>query len=154
MIKILRNVGFVFLFLNSANAIAGVEIQKFENEQQQTQYKKLIDELRCLVCQNQNLADSDAELAQDLRKKVAQMLVDGKSEEEIIDYMVARYGDFVLYRPPFKSKTLLLWLGPFVLLMSGVVVLMKVVRKQKKTVMQELDKQDKEKIRHLLDDED
>lgn len=76
-------------------------------------------ELRCLVCQNQTIADSHAELAQDLRRQVREMLQQGKSEREILDYMTARYGDFVLYRPPWKASTLLLWLGPVLLLLGG-----------------------------------
>ena len=72
----------------------------------------LSEELRCLVCQNQNIADSNAELAQDLRREIRGMIKDGKSDKEIIDFMVTRYGDFVLYRPPVQGNTLLLWGGP------------------------------------------
>jgi len=80
---------------------------------------KLTSELRCLVCQNQSLADSHADLAIDLKNQVRSQMQAGKSDAEIRDYMVARYGDFVLYDPPFKSTTLLLWAGPFVLLLVG-----------------------------------
>jgi cytochrome c-type biogenesis protein CcmH len=80
-------------------------------------------ELRCLVCQNQTIADSNAELAADLRNQVREKVRQGQSDGEIIDFMVARYGDFVLYRPPFKATTLLLWLGPLLLLATGLVVL-------------------------------
>ncbi|MBI2305933.1 MAG: cytochrome c-type biogenesis protein CcmH [Rhodocyclales bacterium] len=85
--------------------------------------QKLAEELRCLVCQNQNLADSHAELAIDLKNQVREMLQAGKSEKEVVDYMVQRYGDFVLYRPPVKMTTLLLWGGPFVLFAGGLGVL-------------------------------
>ena len=81
-------------------------------------------ELRCLVCQNQTIADSHADLAVDLRRQVREQLKEGKSDREIIDYMTARYGDFVLYRPPFKTSTALLWLGPALLLVGGFVVLL------------------------------
>lgn len=81
--------------------------------------ERVASELRCLVCQNQAIADSNAELAQDLRREVREMLARGKSEAEVREFMVARYGDFILYRPPFKATTLLLWLGPFVLLIAG-----------------------------------
>ena len=77
----------------------------------------LSEKLRCLVCQNQTIADSNAELAQDLRRQIREQIAAGKSDKEIVDYMVARYGDFVLYRPPFKERTWLLWLGPFALLL-------------------------------------
>lgn len=80
-------------------------------------------ELRCLVCQNQTIADSHADLAVDLKNQVREMLAQGKSEKEVIDYMVQRYGDFVLYRPPVKSTTWLLWFGPFLLMISGIVFL-------------------------------
>ena len=80
-------------------------------------------ELRCLVCQNQTIAESDADLAKDLRNQVREKLLQGQSEREIMDYMTARYGDFVLWRPPFKPITLLLWLGPVLLLLAGLLAL-------------------------------
>ena len=87
-------------------------------------------ELRCLVCQNQTMADSHADLAQDRRGKVREMLKKGQSEAQIIDYMTQRYGDFVLYRPPVKSTTALLWYGPALLMVSGLVVLAVVLRRR------------------------
>lgn len=90
----------------------------------------LSEELRCLVCQNQTIADSNAELAQDLRREIRGMIRDGKSDREIIDFMVVRYGDFVLYRPPVKGITLLLWGGPIALLLSGVFVLFRYLRRR------------------------
>ena len=89
-------------------------------------------ELRCLVCQNQTIADSHADLAQDLRAQVREMLRQGKSEAQILDYMTQRYGDFVLYRPPVKSTTTLLWYGPAALLIGGVLVLILVLRRRSK----------------------
>ena len=83
----------------------------------------LAHELRCLVCQNQTLADSNAPLAVDLRNQIREQLKGGASEREVIDFMVARYGDFVLYRPPLKASTLALWIGPFVLLLGGALLL-------------------------------
>lgn len=80
---------------------------------------KIAEELRCLVCQNQNIADSHAELAVDLKNQVREMLKKGMSDKDVIDFMVTRYGDFVLYRPPVKSTTWLLWFGPFLLLAGG-----------------------------------
>ncbi len=89
---------------------------------------KIAAELRCLVCQNQTIADSHADLAQDLRRQVREQLRAGRSDREIIDYMTARYGDFVLYRPPFKATTALLWLGPALMLGGGAFVLWLVLR--------------------------
>jgi cytochrome c-type biogenesis protein CcmH len=87
-------------------------------------------ELRCLVCQNQTIADSHADLAQDLRRQVREMLVRGDSDQQVIDYMTARYGDFVLYRPPFKATTALLWVGPLLLLLGGITALALVLRRR------------------------
>jgi cytochrome c-type biogenesis protein CcmH len=91
---------------------------------------RIAAELRCLVCQNQTIADSHADLAQDLRRQVREMLVRGDSDQQILDYMTARYGDFVLYRPPVKSTTALLWYGPAVLLLGGLVALVLVLRRR------------------------
>ena len=85
--------------------------------------RDLSSELRCLVCQNQTLADSSAPLAVDLRNQVREQLKSGKSERDVIDFLVARYGDFVLYRPPLKASTVLLWAGPFILLAFGLFLL-------------------------------
>ena len=90
----------------------------------------LSTELRCLVCQNQTIADSNAELAQDLRREIRGMIKDGKSDKEIIDFMVVRYGDFVLYRPPVKGITLLLWGGPVALMLLGLFVLIRYLRRR------------------------
>ena len=94
--------------------------------------QKIAVELRCLVCQNQTIADSNADLAVDLRRQVREMLRAGKSEKEIIDYMTARYGDFVLYRPPVRNDTALLWFGPAALMMVGVIILGVVLRRRAK----------------------
>lgn len=92
--------------------------------------QKLSEELRCLVCQNQTIADSNAELAQDLRREVRAMIKEGKSDKEIVDFMVVRYGDFVLYRPPVKGITLLLWGGPVGLMLLGLFVLQRYLRRR------------------------
>ena len=95
------------------------------------------EELRCLVCQNQNIADSNAELAQDLRREIRGMIKDGKSDKEIIDFMVTRYGDFVLYRPPVQGNTLLLWGGPVALLILGIIALVRYQRRRAERVAAE-----------------
>jgi cytochrome c-type biogenesis protein CcmH len=87
--------------------------------QQEARYHRLVNELRCLVCQNQNIADSNAPLAADLRAQVERQVLEGRSDREILDYMTARYGDFVLYRPPFAARNWVLWLGPFALVLGG-----------------------------------
>ena len=102
----------------------------FENQQQEDRFKVLTQELRCLVCQNQNLADSDAQLAHDLRAEVHEMLTAGKTDDEIKQFMVERYGDFVLYRPPVQENTYLLWLAPLVLLFIGALILRANIKKR------------------------
>lgn len=92
--------------------------------------KRLALELRCLVCQNQTLADSDAPLAEDLRAEIRTMMVRGRSDEEILDFLVSRYGDFVLYRPPLKATTVLLWVGPFLFLAGGGAALWVAIRRR------------------------
>lgn len=99
--------------------------------------QELSTELRCLVCQNQTIADSNAELAQDLRREVRAMIKDGKTNPEIIDFMVTRYGDFVLYRPPVKGITLLLWGGPIVLMLLGLIILVRYMRRRTKRITDE-----------------
>ena len=111
----------VMLWFVCAPLGAAIEAYEFDSPEMEAEYKQLIDELRCLVCQNQNLSGSDADLAKDLRRQTYEMLSDGKSREQVIDFMVQRYGDFVLYRPQFKSSTYLLWLGPF-LLLAGILI--------------------------------
>jgi cytochrome c-type biogenesis protein CcmH len=93
--------------------------------------RQLEERLRCLVCQNQSLADSNAELAGDLRKQVRDQVAAGRSDEEIVSFLVQRYGDFVLYEPPFKASTALLWIGPFVLLLGAGLVLVLTLRRRR-----------------------
>jgi cytochrome c-type biogenesis protein CcmH len=118
----------LFFAVLSAPAQAAIEAYQFESEQMEADYNQLINELRCLVCQNQNLAGSDADLARDLRRETYDMLNQGKSPQQVVDFMVERYGDFVLYRPQFKSTTYLLWLGPFLLLVGVLILLIRRLR--------------------------
>ncbi len=120
---------FTLIAFSSIQVHASIETYQFQNPQQEEDYHILIDELRCMVCQNQNLADSNAELAQDLRKQIHTMVVDEEmNRTQVADYMVERYGDFVLYKPPVKSYTLLLWLGPLLFLLIGAWFAIKVIR--------------------------
>jgi cytochrome c-type biogenesis protein CcmH len=109
----------------------------------------LSNELRCLVCQNQTLADSNAPLAVDLRNTIREQLAKGASEREVLDFMTARYGDFVLYRPPFKAATLLLWIGPFLFLLLGAFVFHRRIRKRPEEPA--LAAEEREKAARLLD---
>ncbi len=143
----------LFLLMFSAWAGAGVEYRQFDTPEQEQSYKILTEELRCLVCQNQNIADSNADLAKDLRNQVYAMLQQGKSREQIAEFMTDRYGDFVLYNPPFKLKTGVLWIGPVVFLCVGVLVLWTLSRKKKTTDAKNIEslEQKKARIRELLE---
>lgn len=115
------------------------------------QVQRLSEQLRCLVCQNQTLADSHAGLAQDLKQEIREMAAKGMSDQAIIDYLVARYGDFVRYRPPLKSTTVLLWLGPFALLLAGGIGLFITLRRREKTIVTpSLNAKEKRKVSELL----
>jgi cytochrome c-type biogenesis protein CcmH len=92
--------------------------------------KSLSTELRCLVCQNSTLADSDANLAQDLRNEIRMLIDDGKTDEEVVAFLVARYGDFVTFRPPVNANTALLWFGPFIMLIIGAIILIVTLKKR------------------------
>ena len=122
-----------------------------DNPQVEARLKTLAVELRCLVCQNQTLADSNAPLAEDLRREVREMITKGMSDREIIDFLVQRYGDFVLYRPPWKATTTLLWLGPFLLLIAGATALVLALRRrQKKLVDVTLSEAEHNRVAQLL----
>ncbi len=112
---------------------------------------KLAAELRCLVCQNQSLADSHADLAIDLKNQVREQIREGRSDAEIREYMVARYGDFVLYSPPWKATTVVLWAGPFVLLLAGALALVVYLRNRRaRVVTTELTADEHARARTLL----
>ncbi len=116
------------MFIGIVNGQAFLVDEKtFTHAGNQLRYDALMEELRCLVCQNQSLADSGAGLAQDLRKKVVAMIENGNSDQEIKDYMVQRYGEFILYRPRLNYATVMLWFGPFVLLLVAIGVIMRIV---------------------------
>ena len=129
---------------------AAIETYQFDSAEMEADYYQLINELRCLVCQNQNLAGSNADLARDLRRETYEMLRQGKSQQEVVDFMVARYGDFVLYRPQFKSSTYLLWLGPFLLLLLVLYLVVRRLRAADKPV--EVDAGAMAQAKQLLED--
>jgi cytochrome c-type biogenesis protein CcmH len=112
---------------------------------------QLAEKLRCLVCQNQSLADSNAELAVDLRRQIREQIAQGRDDAQIIDFMVQRYGDFVLYRPPLKASTWLLWFGPPSLLLIGLVMLIRYVRQRRKRIEREpMTADERERAQRLL----
>ena len=120
----------VFLVLCSFKSFGADTPYEFSSDEKADRYQQLLEELRCLVCQNQSLSDSHAELAQDLRDEVYRMVNEDLNDAEINEFMVARYGDFVLYKPPIKSSTYLLWFGPFALILIALGIVWRYVRKQ------------------------
>ena len=131
---------------------AGVTLEtfKFETKTEEQHFKDLIEELRCLVCQNQSLLDSDAELAHDLRAEVYDMVQEGKDDDEIVEFLVARYGDFVLYNPPVKPSNYLIWFGPFVLLLIAAIVLLRAIRRQKRTAATDISPEERTRLDAVL----
>jgi cytochrome c-type biogenesis protein CcmH len=131
MKKLLMLLVLAYSFLLNTNMVLAGEAKPLAKDPVlEARLKAMSHELRCLVCQNQTLADSDAPLAEDLRKEIRSQMREGKSDQEVIDYLVARYGDFVRYRPPVNNSTALLWFGPFLLLLIGGFVLYRTLKKQ------------------------
>ena len=133
----------------SSSGLAVIETYEFSDPAQESRYQDMIAQLRCLVCQNQNLADSNAELARDLRARTYEMINAGASDEDIADFMIARYGDFVLYKPPLRLRTTLLWGGPFALLLIALIVFFFTVRRSR--VPKDIEGVDREAAARLLD---
>ena len=119
---------WLLLALSVSVAMAADAVPTELDRVQQKRAVELSEHLRCLVCQNQTIADSNAELAQDLRRQVREQIAQGKTDTEIVSFMVQRYGDFVLYKPPVKATTLLLWFGPGLLLLAGIFALWRNLR--------------------------
>ena len=120
----------ILLFIFSSSLLAGTATPLAKDPALEARLKAMSQELRCLVCQNSTLADSDAPLAEDLRNEIRGQMRAGKTDEQITDYLVERYGDFVRYRPPVNKATAILWFGPFLLLLIGGFVLYRVLKKQ------------------------
>ncbi|HAY45182.1 MAG TPA: cytochrome c-type biogenesis protein CcmH [Gammaproteobacteria bacterium] len=148
-LKILAIVMALLMSIHGS-VFAEIELREFPNEEVRENYLQLIDELRCLVCQNQNLAASDAELANDLRDETFEMLLNGQSVADVKAFMVARYGEFVLYKPPFSPATWLIWIGPFVLLAAGLVIAVFITRRSSNTKIREISQTDSLRIDELL----
>jgi len=131
----MRRVSILILMLLSLLAPAlAKEAKPVEDPQIEQRMQALTQQLRCLVCQNETLADSHADLAEDLRKEIREQMKAGKSDREIIAFLTQRYGDFVLYKPPVKATTYLLWFGPFVFLLGGTLLLYRYVKHRREII--------------------
>ena len=151
MHKFISKLVFLIVVTFSLSAAAApIETFKFDSPETEKVFHKLSEEIRCLVCQNQNIAESNADLAKDLRLEIFTMLSDGKSEDEIVDFMVQRYGDYVLYRPPFKPMTWLLWFGPAIVFAFGLVFVVRFMKSQSaKKQLESLSDEDLQRIKNL-----
>jgi cytochrome c-type biogenesis protein CcmH len=137
-------------------AHAAIDTYEFANEAERVRFRTLTQELRCPKCQNQDIADSNAPIAADLRREIFRMLGEGKDDQQIIGYMVDRYGDFVRYKPALTTRTALLWFGPWVLLLGGVVIILLIVRRRRRALAgtpQDLSDAERQRLAHLLDKE-
>lgn len=149
---LIRGLLALSLATGSAGAIAGVAAPSAQDPVLEKRVMSLANELRCLVCQNQTIADSSSGLAVDLKNQIREKLQAGESEKDIASYMVTRYGDFVLYKPPFKLTTLLLWLGPLLLLLAGFWMLLRRLKHQRAAQASPLSPDDQARARKLLEE--
>ena len=132
----------LFAALLGAAAAAKEALPEAADPALEARMTRITAELRCLVCQNQTIADSNASLAVDLRREARALIKQGKTDAEVVDYMTARYGDFVLYRPPMRATTLLLWFGPALMLAGGAAVLVIVLRRRSRMAAEAFDADD------------
>lgn len=142
-----------FLVCLSAFSLAAIDAYDFKNAEEEQRFNNLIEELRCPKCQNQNLAGSGSGIAKDLKDRIYQLMQEGKSDEEIKAYLIARYGDFITYKPPFRANTVLLWVGPFVLLAVVAGILVFRVRRPTAAAAP-ITAEERQRLQKLLDESD
>lgn len=126
-----RKTFLLLLVLLPALTFAAIDVYQFDSVENEQRFRGLIEQLRCPKCQNQSISDSDADIAQDMRAQVATMIRDGRSDDEIVTYFTERYGDFVNYKPPVNTQTLILWAGPVVVFIVGFVLVLVQIRRAK-----------------------
>jgi cytochrome c-type biogenesis protein CcmH len=141
----------VLLAFSAAGPLVAKEAQPNEDPKIEQRMKALTEQLRCLVCQNETLADSRADLAEDLRQQIREQMRAGKTDQEILAFLTQRYGDFVLYNPPVKSTTYLLWFGPFILLITGAIVLFRYLKHRRELIKdQPLSQDERQRAAEIL----
>ncbi len=142
----------LFALCLSFGALAAIDTYQFKDEAQEQQFRQLTEQLRCPKCQNNSIADSNAMIASDMRQKVYELQQQGQSKQQIIDYMVARYGHFVTYEPPLTPSTLVLWLLPALFVIGGALVIVKRARKRGQQADTALNEQEQQRLKALLDE--
>ncbi len=149
-----RLVALMTSLLIAFSVHAAIDVFDFETSEQEKQFHELSNTLRCPKCQNNSIADSNAALAQDLRQKVYEMTKQGKSKDEIVDYMIARYGNFVTYNPPLTASTAILWIAPFSVLIVGfIVIVVRTKRKKTASFTNDWDEGKEQRLKALLEEE-
>ena len=129
----MRSIVLACILVFASAPLLAIDTERaFEDPQQQARYEKLARELRCLVCRSETIADSNAELARDLRRQLRELMAAGKSDQEIMQYMTDRYGDYVLYKPPLAARTVVLWAAPMLLVLGGAIAAIVVIRRKAK----------------------
>ncbi len=147
-------VALVTTFLFAVSVHAAIDVFDFDTPEQEQQFHELSNTLRCPKCQNNSIADSNAALAQDLRQKVYEMTKEGKSRDEIVDYMIARYGNFVTYNPPLTAGTAILWVAPFSVLIIGfIVIFIRTKRRRTETISGDWDESKEQRLKALLEED-
>ena len=154
----MRWLWLLVLALMAPLALAAIDTYEFDTEEQRQRFYQLSSELRCPKCQNQNIADSDAPIAMDLRREVYRMLNEGKDNEEIVDFLVARYGEFVRYKPALTPASAILWFGPAAMLLAGFIVLLVMLRRRQKALREaagkSLSQDEQRRLQSLLEREE
>jgi cytochrome c-type biogenesis protein CcmH len=142
----------VLICLCSASALTAATLAEYEfnDPSKENDFRAIIEEMRCLVCQNESLVGSNADLAVDLRNEIYDMMQAGQSKDDVIDFMVARYGDFVLYSPPVKPSTYPIWFGPLVLFLLGAYVMMRALKKKRQSQETTLSAEEQQRLQSLL----
>ena len=125
----MKQLAAILLLCLTSAAHGAIDVYSFETAQDEARFRELLTELRCPKCQNQAISDSDADIAQDMRAQVAAMIRDGRSDDEIVDYFVQRYGQFVTYEPPLSIETVVLWFGPLLAMLAGLALLVSQIRR-------------------------
>lgn len=154
----IRLIAALALLLASFAAVAAIDTYEFDSEEQRARFYYLSTELRCPKCQNQNIADSNAPIANDLRREIYRMLQEDRSNEEIVDFMVARYGEFVRYRPALTAETAILWFAPAAFLLVGLLALVLMLRRRQKAYKsagdEHLSPEEQQRLQSLLEKKD
>lgn len=153
MVKPLKHF-FIAVLLSafSLSAAAAIDVYDFDSEEKEQEFRELTLQLRCPKCQNNSIGDSNAIIATDMRAKVYELMQEGHSKQQVIDYMIERYGNFVTYKPPVNAATIILWAGPALFLVMGGIFIVRMSRRKAAVAADELPEEEKKRLQRLLDE--